>query len=81
MYKLSDLVKEGFTFQNYSNGYLNYKGGVSGFRVQVPVSDIDSGSLGANERGIYLLKWLRPAVWDANEAFQTALQGQVNHNP
>jgi hypothetical protein len=61
---LKTILKEDCTFQFYRDGSLYYKT-TSGFVFGIPIKDVGSGTFNAQERGMVLMRWLRPAVVEA----------------
>lgn len=64
MQSLTELVKEGATFQFYRDGNLFYKT-TSGFMFSIPVEDAGTGTFRASEeKAIIFMRWIRKAHAD-----------------
>jgi hypothetical protein len=65
MFSLTDLAKGTAYFQFYRDGSLYYK--IHDFTFAVPINDVGTATLLPQEKGILLMRWLRPAVAAANQ--------------
>jgi len=58
----AELVKnKNATFQNYCNGFLNYKT-EDGFEFSVPLEDTGAGIFKNEHKAIELMRWIRKQV-------------------
>ena len=65
MYDLIAMVKGRVRFEFFRDGCLHYVTD-SGFKFTVPVKDTGTATFFPEDKGLYLMRWLRPAVAAAN---------------
>lgn len=68
MKRLIDYVNCEYYFHSYRDGSLIYHRNEDGFKVFVPVKDINQGTLESLEKGVTLMKWIRRALEEINNA-------------
>lgn len=57
---LTDIVKKDAYLEHYQNGQLTYN--IDGLRFVVDCKDLGEARVGVKEKGITLMRWIRPAL-------------------